>query len=97
MDEIACHRKQVISQFADIIVDMDYLLCVPSVHAMYRDEEMVVDFGGRIRYASDGFPQDRSELLLQWVAIHKDEIVRNHMRINSELTAPLPIEPLIIP
>ena len=32
-------RKQVISQFSEIKIDMDYMLCIPSIHAKFQDEE----------------------------------------------------------
>ena len=87
-------RKQVICNFAGIRLDMNYMLCIPSVHATYQQEEMIVDFTGGIRETSDYFPADKAKLVQKWVNLHKEEIMNNHLRINSENKPPLMIEPL---
>ena len=87
-------RKQVICKFAGISIDMNYMLCIPSVHAKYQSEEMVVDFCGGTREISDYFPEDKAALVVKWVNLHKDEIQDNHRRINSMNEPPLMIEPL---
>ena len=35
-------RKQVISKFSGMTIDMDYMLCIPSIHAIYGEEEAVI-------------------------------------------------------
>ena len=87
-------REQIICEFAGIYLDMNYLLCIPSVHATYQSEEMTVDFSGCIREISDHFPDDKAKLVIKWVNLHKEEICTNHIRINSEHLQPLMIEPL---
>ena len=87
-------RKIVICDFAGIRLDMDYMLCIPSVHATYEQEEMIVDYSGGIRKISDQFPSDKAELVVKWVSLHKEEIQNNHSRINSWNEPPLMIEPL---
>ena len=87
-------RQQVICDFAGIRVDMNYILCIPSVHATYQQEEIVVDFSGGIREISDQFPADKAKLVIKWVNLHKEEIQNNHRRINSGNEPPLMIEPL---
>ena len=72
LDEI---RKQVISSFGGINVDMDYLLCVPSVHATYQGEEIIISIGGGIHKISDDFPWSIAEILRQWVIKHEKEII----------------------
>lgn len=88
-------RKQVISQFAGIIIDMDYMLCIPSIHAKYQEKEIVIDFAGHIRQKSDTFPQDKEEMLIKWVKLHENEIIENHYRVNH-IHELLTIEPLDI-
>ena len=75
-------RKQEIACFSGMGIDMDYILCIPSVHAAYQDEDIVVDFNGNIRQFSEGFPQDKKEMLIQWVKLHEKEILENHDRVN---------------
>ena len=75
-------RKQVISSFAGIKVDMDYCLCIPSVHATYQGEEIIISIGGSIREISDDFPESIAEILTQWVLNHEKEILQNHGKIN---------------
>ena len=87
-------RKIVICQFAGMQIDMDYLLCIPSIHAKYQEEEIVIDFGGGIRQKSDACPHDKAEMLIKWVKLHKDEIMDNHLRVNSSHELLLLIEPL---
>lgn len=54
-------------------IDHLNLLCVPSVHAKYRSEEMIVDFGGSVREKSDHFPENKAKLVAEWVNLHKEE------------------------
>ena len=86
-------RRQVISQFAGISIDMDYMLCVPAVHAKFREEEIIIDYSGRISRKSDAFPQDKEEMLKKWVKLHEKEILENHIRLNHH-ESPVMIEPL---
>ena len=67
-----------ISRFSGITIDMDYTLCIPSIHAIYDKEDAVIDFSGRIRKRSSGFPDAKIELLRNWISKHKDEIMWNH-------------------
>ena len=87
-------RKQIISQFAGLTIDMDYVLCEPAVHAKYQEEEIVVDYCGEIRSASDRFPKDKAELLIRWVALHRKEIEENHGKIGAGVGPLTPIKPL---
>ena len=87
-------RKKVISQFVGVTIDMDYLLCIPSIHGKYQKEEITVDYGGNIRSISDAFPEDKVACIIKWVKLHKEEIENNHSRINSSHKEPLMIEPL---
>ena len=73
-------RKQVVSRFSGITIDMDYLLCIPSIHAIYDKEEIVIDYCGGIRKKSREFPLEKIELLIHWISKHKDEIMRNHQK-----------------
>ena len=76
-----------------MFIDMDYLLCVPLVHAKYQSEEMIVGVNGDIRKKSSNFPEDKAILLVKWVNLHKEEIVVNHRRINHN-EIPFMIDPL---
>ena len=87
-------RKQPVSRFAGITVDMDYELCIPSVHAVYLGEEMIVDMDGGVRKRTEGFPEEKAELLLRWVRMHKQEILGNHWKVNHEDEPLIQIEPL---
>ena len=87
-------RKQPVSRFAGITVDMDYELCVPSVHAIYQGEEMIVDLEGAVRKRTEGFPGEKAELLLRWVRMHKQEIQGNHWKVNHQDEPLIQIEPL---
>lgn len=95
MNRVEYLRKQVISQFAGISIDMDYMLCIPSIPAEYQEKEIVIDFDGHIRQKSDTFPQDKEEMLIKWVKLHEKEIIENHYRVNHTHEL-LTIEPLDI-
>ena len=86
-------RRQIISQFAGLVVDMDYILCIPSVHARYQSEEIVVDYTGETRMKSDRFPPDKEALLIGWVLAHENEIYQNHQRIGHGVEPLLMIDP----
>ena len=58
-------RKQIICQFSDMIIDMNYLLCVPSVHAIYQGEEIVVTYSGGTMQKTKDFPLDKEDLLIK--------------------------------
>ena len=94
MDKVQRMRKQIISQFAGITIDMDYLLCIPAVHATYQNQEIVVDFGGGLRKMTDGFPKDKADMVIRWVSLHRDEIGNNHYRIGHGIEPLLIIAPL---
>ena len=96
MNRVEYLRKQVISQFAGISIDMDYMLCIPSIHAKYQEKEIVIDFDGHIRQKSDTFPQDKEEMIIKWVKLHKKEILENHYRVNNTHELLIMIEPLDI-
>ena len=87
-------RKKVVSQFVGVTIDMDYMLCIPSIHGKYKKEEITVDYAGDIRSISDAFPEDKVACIIKWVKLHKEEIENNHSRINFSHEAPLMIEPL---
>lgn len=87
-------REQIISQFAGITIDMNYMLCVPSVHATFENEELIIDFCGIIHNSTSAFPQEKVELVKRWVSLHKDEIQRNHLIIGSGIGPLIDIPPL---
>ncbi len=86
-------RRQVISRFDGMTVDMNYILCIPSIHAAYGNEDAVVDCNGVVRRISDAFPVSKSKQLSKWARKHKKEIQENHSLLNSELKSPNPIDP----
>ena len=61
-------------------IDMDYMLCIPSIHALYGDEDIVIDYCGEIRQRSRCFPDDKIPILQQWISRHKNEIAFNHQK-----------------
>ena len=86
-------REQIISQFSEITIDMDYKLCIPSVHAIYLNESAVIDFNGKVRHRSSGFPDQKIILLQNWISKHKDEIYSNHQKCNLKEFPLDPIKP----
>ena len=94
MDKIDLLRKQIISRFAGMTFDMDYRLCVPSVHAKWRNEELIVDFGGNIRSITSGFPKDKADMVSRWAVMHRDEIMRNHLMVGQGAEPLKMIDPL---
>lgn len=98
MDEsekvIEQQRKIVVSRFSDMEIDMDYLLCIPSIHAKYKNREIVIDYGGELRTQPNGFPQDKIGLLIQWVKLHREEIKENHWRVNNYYVVGKPVNPI---
>ena len=94
MDRGGDIRKQAVSQFAGITIDMDYRLCIPSVHAVCQGEEAVIDFGGRIRSMTEAFPKEKAERVLRWVSMHEKEIQENHYRLGHGIEPLLMIDPL---
>lgn len=86
-------REQAVSRFSGITIDMDYKLCIPSIHAIYGKEELVIDFGGGIRERSSGFPVEKIELLRGWISRHRDEIMRNHQKCGCNDFPLDPIDP----
>ena len=90
-------RQQVISRFSGMFIDMDYLLCVPSIHAKYEDENVIISYGGGIKDKTSGFPEDKIALLKEWVMLHQDEILENHFKCGRNeyplnTIAPLKVE-----
>lgn len=78
------HVREIdVSDFDGMRVDMNYILCCPSVHAVVQKEELIMGMGGDIRARSEGFPQDKADLLAKWVALHRNEIMENHQRAND--------------
>ncbi|MBQ3755877.1 MAG: hypothetical protein II873_02015 [Oscillospiraceae bacterium] len=86
-------RSQVISRFAGMTVDMNYNLCIPSVHAVCGDEDIVVDFNGITRRISGAFPSDIARMLSKWAKKHGKDIQKNHSLLNSEHKPLNPIDP----
>ena len=85
MDEfIEEQRRFIVSEFKGIIIDMNYFLCVPSIHATYNDSEIVVDYEGGIRENINSFPKDKIILLQKWVHIHSQEIINNHIALGQK-------------
>ena len=87
-------RKQVISKFSGMTIDMDYMLCIPSIHAIYGEEEAVIDYGGEIRRRSSRFPDAIIKLLKRWIAKHRKEIEKNHQKCGHDEYPLDPIKPL---
>lgn len=87
-------RKQIISEFAGMTIDMDYMLCIPSIHAKYMEEDIIMDYSGGIREKSDAFPEEKVKLLIEWVKLHKDEIEQNHARCGQNAFPLVSIAPL---
>lgn len=87
-------RCQVISRFSNMVIDMDYMLCIPSVHAMFNNESITMDYSGGIREISPNFPPSKVVLLKKWVLLHKNEIEGNHMRCGHNEFPLMAIEPL---
>ena len=87
-------RKQVISKFSGMTIDMDYMLCIPSIHAIYGEEEAVIDYGGEIRSRSSRFPEAKIKLLKRWIAKHRKEIEKNHQKCGHNDFPLDPIKPL---
>jgi len=90
-------RQQVISRFSGMSIDMDYLLCVPSIHAKYEDENVIISYGGGIKDKSSGFPADKIALLKEWIMLHQAEILENHFKCGRNeyplnTIAPLKVE-----
>ena len=94
LEQVNIMRKQVISQFFEIAVDMNYMLCIPSVHATYQGEELIVDYCGEVRNITNGFPLEKAELVKKWVSLHENEIIENHSRIGQHTEPLIMIEPL---
>ena len=59
-------RKQVISSFSGITIDMDYLLCIPSIHAIYDKEEIVIDYCNQIVLSKSNDLATNSEQLVEY-------------------------------
>lgn len=36
----------IVSEFDEMTIDMEYDLCIPSVHARYKGENIIIDFSG---------------------------------------------------
>lgn len=70
----------IVSEFDGMIIDMEYDLCIPSVHARYKGENIIIDFSGEIRSVSENFPEDKVKRLVEWVNIRSEEIITNHIR-----------------
>ena len=84
-------RKQVISEFDEMKIDMDHMLCIPSVHAVFGQSYVVIDFCGGVRDLQGDFPDEKIDLLKKWIALHKDEIQKNHYRCEH---SEFPLEPI---
>lgn len=84
----------IVSEFDGMIIDMEYDLCIPCVHARYKRENIIIDFNGEIRSVSDDFPEDKVKRLVECVNIHSKEIIKNHIRkgCNKSLNG---IKPLL--
>ncbi len=87
-------RKQIISAFSGMTIDMDYMLCIPSIHAIYGEEEAVIDYGGKVRSRSSRFPDAKIKLLKRWIAKHRKEIEMNHQKCGHNEYPLDPIKPL---
>lgn len=86
-------RRQIISQFSSMTIDMDYMLCIPCIHAHFQGGETVIDISGGIRKCSGSFPEEKIELLRKWISLHREEILENHRKCgHSEFPLDL-IEP----
>ena len=86
-------RNQVVSEFSGMMIDMDYMLNIPSIHAMRGNEDVVIDLGGGIRKRSENFPDEKIRLLKQWISRHKKEIAHNHWKCGHNVFPLSSIEP----
>lgn len=86
--------SSIIYEFDSMIIDMEYDLCIPSVHARYKRENILIDFSGEIRSVSENFPEDKVKRLVEWVNIHSEEIITNHIRKGCN-ESPNRIKPLL--
>lgn len=73
------NEETVIAQFDGMCIDMNYLLCIPSIHAIFRESEIIIDFCGGVRENINNFPEEKIILLKSWIEMHKDEIMQNHL------------------
>lgn len=92
-DAIEPMRRVILCAFGGVTIDMDYLLCEPSIHARWRDQELTANFRGWIRTSTDGFPGELAELISRWAAAHEEEIIANHLRIGRSAWPLQPIAP----
>lgn len=84
----------IVSEFDGMIIDMDYDLCIPSIHARYKEDNIIIDFSGKIRSVSEDFPEDMVKRLVEWVNIHSEEIIINHIRKSCN-KSPNRLKPLL--
>lgn len=84
----------ITSEFDGMTIDMDYDLCIPSVHARFKDKNIIIDFSGGIRSVSENFPEDKVKRLVEWVDIHSEEIITNHIRKGCN-KSPNRLKPLL--
>lgn len=84
----------IVSEFDGMIIDMDYDLCIPSIHARYKEDNIIIDFSGKIRSVSEDFPEDMVKRLVEWVNIHSEEIITNHI-CKGRNKSPNRLKPLL--
>jgi hypothetical protein len=64
----------------------------PHFHAVYGDSEAVVQISP-IGFIGGQLPPRASSLVLEWAALHQDELLADWRRCRDRL-APVPIAPL---
>lgn len=84
----------ILSEFDEMTIDMEYDLCIPCVHARYKGENIIIDFSGEIRSVSENFPEDKVKRLVEWVNIHSEEIITNHI-CKGRNKSPNRLKPLL--
>ncbi len=64
----------------------------PHFHALYAEHEAIIDLR-QSRVMRGSLPRRAMELVLEWAAEHKDELMED-WNLCSRLQPPRPIEPL---
>lgn len=73
----------VVSEFDDMIIDMNYSGNVASIHASFNECELVMDFCGNVTKNIYSFPEAKIEVLKKWVEQNAKQIVFNHIALDG--------------
>lgn len=75
--------KNLICEFSEIKIYLNDTLCIPSICAIHNNLSVILDFEGTVREIQKGFPKEKLDLLNKWIALHKEEIVENHIKYGQ--------------